>query len=71
MTSEHTQESTRQFFQKHNYFGLSADNVIFFEQDTLPCMTFGGKVILEKPYKVARAPGKVLPPYSLKAAYCQ
>jgi len=56
MTSEHTKESTRQFFQKHDYFDLNPDNVSFFEQETLPCMTFDGKIILEKPFKVARAP---------------
>jgi len=56
MTSEHTKESTRLFFKKHDYFGLCPDNVILFEQNMLPCMTFDGKVILEKTYKVARAP---------------
>ncbi|KAK2151369.1 hypothetical protein LSH36_366g06006 [Paralvinella palmiformis] len=56
MTSEHTQEATRQFFQKHDYFGLNPDDVTFFEQFTLPCMTFEGKIILETPYKLARAP---------------
>ena len=58
MTSEHTKESTRLFFKKHDYFGLCPDNVILFEQNMLPCMTFDGKVILEKTYKVARAPGR-------------
>jgi len=59
MTSEHTQEATRQFFQKHDYFGLNPDDVTFFEQFTLPCMTFEGKIILETPYKLARAPGEL------------
>lgn len=57
MTSEHTQEPTLQFFQSHNYFGLDPMHVIFFEQNTLPCMTFDGKIILENPSKISRAPG--------------
>ena len=60
MTSQHTKESTRQFFKKNDYFGLNPDNLILFEQNMLPCMTFEGKIILEKPYKVARAPGRLI-----------
>ena len=57
MTSEHTMEDTRKFFQHHNYFGLQKNDVIFFEQHTLPCLTLEGKIILDQPGKVARAPG--------------
>ena len=57
MASEHTKESTRKYFQEHNYFGVNSDDVIFFEQHMLPCFTFDGKIILETPSKVARAPG--------------
>ena len=57
MTSEHTMEDTRKFFQDHNYFGLQKNDVIFFEQHTLPCLTLEGKIILDQPGKVARAPG--------------
>ena len=57
MTSEHTLDETKRFFEMHNYFGLQRDNVVFFEQHTLPCLTFDGKVILDQPGKVAKAPG--------------
>ncbi|XP_068703514.1 UDP-N-acetylhexosamine pyrophosphorylase-like [Montipora foliosa] len=57
MTSEHTLDETKRFFETHKYFGLQSDNVVFFEQHTLPCLTFDGKVILDQPGKVAKAPG--------------
>ena len=57
MTSEHTMDDTQRFFEKNNYFGLQRDDVVFFEQHTLPCLTHDGKIILDQPGKVARAPG--------------
>ena len=57
MTSEHTVDETKRFFQEHDYFGLSKDDVQLFEQHTLPCLTMDGKIILDQPGKVARAPG--------------
>lgn len=56
MTSEHTQEPTLRFFEKHKYFGLDPKNVIFFEQNTLPCMSFDGKIILETKSMISHAP---------------
>ena len=57
MTSEHTMEETKKFFEKHNYFGLQRNDVLFFEQHTIPCLTMDGKIILDQCGKVARAPG--------------
>lgn len=59
MTSEHTKQATLDFFKKNQYFGLQEDDVVLFEQSLLPCIGFDGKIILEKPHKVALAPGKV------------
>lgn len=56
MTSEHTMAPTEEFFVKNNYFGLDKNNVIFFEQGLLPCFTFDGKIILDKPHKISLAP---------------
>lgn len=59
MTSEHTKQATLDFFKKNQYFGLQEEDVVLFEQSLLPCIGFDGKIILEKPHKVALAPGKV------------
>lgn len=56
MTSEHTKDPTLEFFEKHAYFGLDQKNVIVFEQNTLPCLEFDGKIILSERHRLARAP---------------
>lgn len=72
MTSGPTRKATELFFKQNNYFGLSARNVIFFEQGavtlfaisctsrsllgTLPCLTMDGKIILDSLFHIAEAP---------------
>ena len=56
MTSKHTKESTIEFFEKHNCFGLQQSNLVVFGQSTLPCMDFNGKIILSERHRIAKAP---------------
>ena len=52
MTSGPTRGPTEKFFKEHNYFGLSQDNVLIFEQGVLPCISNEGKILLEGKSKV-------------------
>lgn len=56
MTSEHTMEPTRQFFERNNYFGLDKDDIYLFEQGSLPCYSFDGKILLDEKDTVSKAP---------------
>ncbi|CAG7874560.1 hypothetical protein HID58_091065 [Brassica napus] len=56
MTSPFTHEPTQKFFETHKYFGLEPDQVTFFQQGTLPCITKDGKFIMETPFSLAKAP---------------
>ena len=52
MTSGPTRKPTEQFFEEHNYFGLSKNDVTIFEQGILPCISNDGKILLESKSKV-------------------
>ncbi|KAF9426478.1 UDP-N-acetylglucosamine pyrophosphorylase [Podila epigama] len=56
MTSGPTRPATVAFFQENDFFGLSSENVVFFEQGTLPCLTFDGKIMMESKSQIAVAP---------------
>ncbi|KAJ1659777.1 UDP-N-acetylglucosamine pyrophosphorylase [Dispira simplex] len=56
MTSGPTRANTEAHFVQHQYFGLESSNVIFFNQGTLPCLSFEGKMLLVAKDKLAVAP---------------
>ena len=56
MASEATKVPTLEYFEKNDFFGLDKKDLVFFEQGTLPCFTFDGKIILNSPGKIAHAP---------------
>lgn len=56
MTSGPTRKPTQEYFEEKKYFGLNRNNVVFFEQGVLPCITMEGKILLESKSKVAVAP---------------
>ena len=56
MTSGPTRGPTEKFFEENQYFGLSKDDVVIFEQGILPCISNEGKILMESKSKVAVAP---------------
>jgi UDP-N-acetylglucosamine/UDP-N-acetylgalactosamine diphosphorylase len=56
MTSPINHEQTMQYFKDQKYFGLPEEDVHFFQQGMLPCLTEEGKIILESAGTVAMAP---------------
>jgi len=56
MTSEATLKATKDYFNFHSHFGLDSNNIIYFEQHLLPCLTLGGKLILSSKGSLALAP---------------
>jgi UDP-N-acetylglucosamine/UDP-N-acetylgalactosamine diphosphorylase len=57
MTSPVTDAETQAFFREHRYFGLSADDVFFFCQGTMPALDeASGKLLLEAPGRLFTSP---------------
>ncbi len=56
MTSENTNQLIKDYFQENQFFQLQKDNVSFFEQGTLPCLTTDGKLLLDQKNKISCAP---------------
>ena len=57
MTSGPTREPTEKFLTENNFFGLKKENVVVFEQGTLPCISNDGKIIMETKGKVSISTG--------------
>lgn len=56
MTSPANHAATRDFFAKHNFFGLDRSRVHFFPQGTMPAVDYNGKILLETPAGIALSP---------------
>lgn len=57
MTSDQTDQDTRDHFEENKYFGLRRDQVHFFKQRSLPCFDEeSGKILMSSPSEVCMAP---------------
>jgi UDP-N-acetylglucosamine/UDP-N-acetylgalactosamine diphosphorylase len=56
MTSEATDAATRSFFERSDWFGLPKDDVFVFCQGMVPALDFEGRLLLERPDRIAEAP---------------
>lgn len=56
MTSTANHAVTVDFWKAHRYFGMGADQVMFFPQDMLPAVGFDGRVLLETDHTLALSP---------------
>ena len=56
MTSVDNNKETREFFEQHNFFGYSPDNVFFFVQEQLPTVDTNGKLMLSGNGTISTAP---------------
>jgi UDP-N-acetylglucosamine/UDP-N-acetylgalactosamine diphosphorylase len=57
MTSPATHTATEAFFHTHRYFGLPSDEVLFFQQGTMPALDAqSGKLLLETPGSLFLSP---------------
>lgn len=56
MTSPANDAETQSYFSKNNYFGLSPDRTLFFQQGVMPAFDRHGKILLDQPHRVALSP---------------
>lgn len=56
MTSAENNKETREFFEKHDYFGYSEENVWFFVQEQLPAIDLDGRLMLADRGRILTAP---------------
>jgi UDP-N-acetylglucosamine/UDP-N-acetylgalactosamine diphosphorylase len=57
MTSDATEAETEAFFREQRYFGLPADDVLFFKQGTMPALDLAtGKLLMESPGRLFLSP---------------
>lgn len=56
MTSPLNHDRTMEIFQSNNYYGLDAENVLIFQQGTLPNFDFDGSILLADKARIASSP---------------
>jgi len=56
MTSPATDADTRALFEEARCFGVPAEDVLIFSQDTVPACDFDGRMLLEEPHRIAESP---------------
>lgn len=56
MTSDATDSATRSFFEEMFFFGLGEDTVRFCKQESLPAISFDGKLLLESRSSLTMSP---------------
>ena len=56
MTSNQNDSEVRQFFEKNKYFGVKKENIFFFPQGEICALDNNGKILLETPTKIFKAP---------------
>ena len=49
MTSKINYQETTTFFEQHDYFGLTANDIFFFQQQMIPAINLNGKLIIDAP----------------------
>lgn len=56
MTSEHTMAPTKAYFKENDFFGLRDEDIVMFEQGSLPCFDFNGNILLDEKHHISKAP---------------
>jgi UDP-N-acetylglucosamine/UDP-N-acetylgalactosamine diphosphorylase len=57
MTSDATHDETTAFFAEHRHFGLPPDEVVFFQQGTMPALDLAsGRLLLEERHRLFSSP---------------
>jgi UDP-N-acetylglucosamine/UDP-N-acetylgalactosamine diphosphorylase len=57
MTSPATHGETVAFFEQHHFFGLPRDEVVFFQQGTMPALDMAtGKLLVDSPGRLSTSP---------------
>ena len=72
MTSITNTQTIQDYFTEMNYFNFPQEDVFFFEQGLLPCLTNDGQMILESPEALSMAPdgnGGIFPAMKKSGAF--